>query len=124
MGMSPYPYLLSPLDLGFALLPNRVVMGSMHVNLEEVEGGFERMAAFYAERARGGVALIITGGIDVVRHQLTGGVRLHLASDRRIDRHDARLVMIGKPVTIVEVGAGRRGGAARGTPRVRFRPRR
>lgn len=60
---SPYPHLLSPLDLGFTTLPNRVLMGSMHVGLEEAENGFERMAAFYAERARGGVGLIVTGGI-------------------------------------------------------------
>ncbi|MFE0642685.1 FAD-dependent oxidoreductase [Streptomyces sp. NPDC058877] len=61
--MTPYPHLLSPLDLGFTTLPNRVIMGSMHVGLEETEHGFERMAAFYAERARGGVGLIVTGGI-------------------------------------------------------------
>ncbi|MFJ4964616.1 FAD-dependent oxidoreductase [Streptomyces sp. NPDC088729] len=61
--MSLYPTLLSPLDLGFTTLPNRVIMGSMHVGLEEAERGFERMAAFYAERARGGVGLIVTGGI-------------------------------------------------------------
>ncbi|WP_329123871.1 NADPH-dependent 2,4-dienoyl-CoA reductase [Streptomyces sp. NBC_01353] len=60
---TPYPHLLSPLDLGFTTLPNRVLMGSMHVGLEETENGFERMAAFYAERARGGVGLIVTGGI-------------------------------------------------------------
>ncbi|MFE0652594.1 FAD-dependent oxidoreductase [Streptomyces sp. NPDC059534] len=61
--MTPYPHLLSPLDLGFTTLPNRVIMGSMHVGLEETEHGFERMAAFYAERARGGAGLIVTGGI-------------------------------------------------------------
>ncbi|MFE6933402.1 FAD-dependent oxidoreductase [Streptomyces sp. NPDC057699] len=61
--MSPYPTLLSPLDLGFTTLPNRVLMGSMHIGLEEVERGFERMAAFYAARARGGVGLMVTGGI-------------------------------------------------------------
>ncbi|WP_431683411.1 FAD-dependent oxidoreductase [Kitasatospora sp. KL5] len=61
--MTAYPHLLSPLDLGFTTLPNRVVMGSMHVGLEEAPNGFERMAAFYAERARGGVGLIVTGGI-------------------------------------------------------------
>ena len=61
--MTAYPNLLSPLDLGFVTLPNRVLMGSMHVGLEEAPGGFERMAAFYAERARGGVGLIVTGGI-------------------------------------------------------------
>ncbi|MEV0966130.1 NADPH-dependent 2,4-dienoyl-CoA reductase [Streptomyces sp. NPDC049910] len=63
MTPTPYPHLLSPLDLGFTTLPNRVLMGSMHIGLEEAENGFERMAAFYAERARGGVGLIVTGGI-------------------------------------------------------------
>ena len=61
--MSTYPHLLAPLDLGFTTLKNRVLMGSMHVGLEEAENGFTRMAAFYAERARGGVGLIVTGGI-------------------------------------------------------------
>ncbi|MFF7331288.1 FAD-dependent oxidoreductase [Streptomyces sp. NPDC090306] len=61
--MSRYPHLLSPLDLGFTTLPNRVLMGSMHVGLEEAENGFARMAEFYAARARGGVGLIVTGGI-------------------------------------------------------------
>lgn len=63
MSPTPYPHLLSPLDLGFTTLPNRVLMGSMHIGLEEAERGFERMAAFYAARARGGVGLIVTGGI-------------------------------------------------------------
>ena len=61
--MTAYPHLSSPLDLGHLTLPNRVVMGSMHVGLEEAPDGFARMAAFYAERARGGVGLIVTGGI-------------------------------------------------------------
>ena len=61
--MATYPNLFRPLDLGFTTLPNRFLMGSMHVGLEEAEGGFERMAAFYAERVRGGVGLIVTGGI-------------------------------------------------------------
>ena len=61
--MSIYPHLFTPLDLGFTTLKNRVIMGSMHVGLEEVPRGHERMAAFYAERARGGVGLIVTGGI-------------------------------------------------------------
>ena len=61
--MTTYPHLLAPLDLGFTTLKNRVLMGSMHVGLEEAPQGFERMAAFYAERARGGVGLIVTGGI-------------------------------------------------------------
>ncbi|UUS58873.1 MULTISPECIES: NADPH-dependent 2,4-dienoyl-CoA reductase [unclassified Acinetobacter] len=62
--MSNYPNLLAPLDLGFTTLKNRVLMGSMHIGLEEAPGGYERMAAFYAERAKGGVGLIVTGGIS------------------------------------------------------------
>ena len=61
--MNVYPNMLKPLDLGFTTLKNRVLMGSMHVGLEEVPNGFARMAAFYAERARGDVGLIVTGGI-------------------------------------------------------------
>jgi 2,4-dienoyl-CoA reductase (NADPH2) len=60
---SPFPHLLAPLDLGFTTLANRVLMGSMHTGLEEAPDGYERMAAFYAERAKGGVGLIVTGGI-------------------------------------------------------------
>ncbi|MFZ0160214.1 MAG: NADPH-dependent 2,4-dienoyl-CoA reductase [Kineosporiaceae bacterium] len=85
--MSPYPHLLSPLDLGFAVLPNRVVMGSMHVNLEEVEGGFERMAAYYAERARGGVALIITGGIAPNEEGRPWQAGAKLTTPEEADRH-------------------------------------
>ena len=61
--MTTYPHMLQPLDLGFTTLRNRVIMGSMHVGLEEAKDGFKRMAAFYAERAAGGVGLIVTGGI-------------------------------------------------------------
>lgn len=58
-----YPSLFAPLDLGFTTLKNRVLMGSMHTGLEEYPDGAERLAAFYAERARHGVALIVSGGI-------------------------------------------------------------
>jgi len=61
--MPSYPLLLSPLDLGFTTLKNRVVMGSMHTGLEEANNGYARLARFYAERARGGVGLIVSGGI-------------------------------------------------------------
>ncbi|MHC5170874.1 NADPH-dependent 2,4-dienoyl-CoA reductase [Acinetobacter johnsonii] len=76
--MSNYLHLLAPLDLGFTTLKNRVLMGSMHVGLEEVEGGYDRMAAFYAERAAGGVGLIVTGGISPNDHGVTfhGGSKL------------------------------------------------
>jgi 2,4-dienoyl-CoA reductase (NADPH2) len=76
--LAAYPHLLSPLDLGFAVLPNRVLMGSMHVGLEERDDGFERMAAFYAARARGGAALIVTGGVspDERGRLFPGGAKL------------------------------------------------
>ncbi|HEN3643475.1 TPA: NADPH-dependent 2,4-dienoyl-CoA reductase [Yersinia enterocolitica] len=61
--MLAYPHLLAPLDLGFTTLKNRVLMGSMHTGLEELPDGPQRLAAFYAERAAGGVGLIVTGGI-------------------------------------------------------------
>ena len=63
-GIDRYPHLFSPLDLGFTSIKNRAIMGSMHTGLEESENGFERMAAYFAERARGGVGMIITGGIS------------------------------------------------------------
>jgi len=58
----PYPHLLRPLSLGFTTLRNRVLMGSMHTGLEDIGGAHDRMAAFYAARAKGGVGLIVTGG--------------------------------------------------------------
>jgi 2,4-dienoyl-CoA reductase (NADPH2) len=61
--MNKYPILLSELDLGFTKLKNRVLMGSMHTNLEEDKDGFNKLAAFYAERAKGDVGLIVTGGM-------------------------------------------------------------
>ncbi|AMB79999.1 NADPH-dependent 2,4-dienoyl-CoA reductase [Pseudomonas fragi] len=63
MTASHYPHLMAPLDLGFTTLRNRSLMGSMHTGLEEKPGGFERMAAYFAERAKGGVGLMVTGGI-------------------------------------------------------------
>ncbi|WP_301100460.1 NADPH-dependent 2,4-dienoyl-CoA reductase [Propionivibrio sp.] len=64
MTLDAYPHLLAPLDLGFTTLKNRVLMGSMHTGLEEAPDGFPRLAAFFAERARGGVGLIVTGGFS------------------------------------------------------------
>ncbi|KRE43920.1 NADPH-dependent 2,4-dienoyl-CoA reductase [Knoellia sp. Soil729] len=62
--MTAYPHLLAPLDLGHVTLPNRVVMGSMHTGLEDHARDFPKLAAFFAERARGGASLIITGGFS------------------------------------------------------------
>ena len=60
---TPYPHLLSPLDLGHVTLPNRVLMGSMHTGLEDHARDYDKLAAYFAERARGGVGLMVTGGI-------------------------------------------------------------
>ena len=84
--MSNFPHLLSPLDLGHVTLPNRVLMGSMHTNLEET-GDWNRVAEFYAERARGGVGLMVTGGMAPNRE---GGVfpgAAGLFSNEDIDNH-------------------------------------
>ena len=59
-GHSKFHRLFEPLDLGFTTIKNRAIMGSMHTGLEELPDGFERMAAYYAERAAGGVGMIIT----------------------------------------------------------------
>ena len=64
MTTTAYPNLLAPLDLGFTQLANRVLMGSMHTGLEEERGGFAKLAAFYQARAKGGVGLIVTGGVS------------------------------------------------------------
>lgn len=65
MTTAAFPHLFSPLRLGSLTLKNRVLMGSMHTGLEDLPGGFERLAAFYAARARGGVSLIVTGGFGI-----------------------------------------------------------
>ncbi len=64
---SPYPHLFAPLQVAGHTLPNRILMGSMHTCLEEAEGGMPRLAAFYAERARHGCALMVTGGFSPTR---------------------------------------------------------
>ena len=85
--MTAYPRMLAPLDLGFTTLKNRVLMGSMHVGLEEAKDGFARMAAFYAERARGGVGLIVTGGIapNDRGRPMPGGARM--TTQEEADKH-------------------------------------
>lgn len=61
--MTKYTHIFEPLDLGFTTLKNRIIMGSMHTGLEEKKNGLEKIAAYYAERAKGGVGLIVSGGI-------------------------------------------------------------
>ena len=86
-GFAKYPHLLEPLDLGFTKLRNRTLMGSMHTGLEEAKNGFERLAEFYAERARGGAGLIVTGGIGP---NPEGGVfqgAAKMTNDEEVEKH-------------------------------------
>ncbi|MGB1289549.1 MAG: FAD-dependent oxidoreductase [Porticoccaceae bacterium] len=82
-----YPNLLSPVDLGFIQLKNRVLMGSMHTGLEESKDGHIRMAAFFAERARGGVGLIVTGGIGPNSEGGTHSATKNLRTQQDIKDH-------------------------------------
>jgi 2,4-dienoyl-CoA reductase (NADPH2) len=82
-----YPHLFCPLDLGFTTLPNRVLMGSMHTGLEETKNGFERMAAYFAERARGGVGLIVTGGIAPNRQGWVAPFAARMANGSHVAEH-------------------------------------
>ncbi|CAN5797898.1 NADPH-dependent 2,4-dienoyl-CoA reductase [soil metagenome] len=85
--MTPYPNLLSPLDLGFTTLRNRVVMGSMHTGLEDRARDTDRLAEYFAERARGGVGLIITGGYAPNRTGWLLPLAAQLVSDSEARRH-------------------------------------
>lgn len=82
-----YPHLFSPLDLGFTTLKNRVLMGSMHTGLEEAPGGFSRLAVYYAERVRGGAALIVTGGVSPNAAGRTTDGAAKLNTDAEMSRH-------------------------------------
>jgi 2,4-dienoyl-CoA reductase (NADPH2) len=91
--INPYSHLLTPLDLGFTTLRNRVVMGSMHTGLEDGRKHFPAMAAFYAERARGGVGLIVTGGfapnLEGWAKPFAGTLATHAAARRHREVTDA-----------------------------------
>jgi 2,4-dienoyl-CoA reductase (NADPH2) len=82
-----YPLLFCPLDLGFVTLPNRILMGSMHTGLETRADGIERLAAFYAERARGGAALIVTGGFSPNDAGNLGPHRAQFSTEADRERH-------------------------------------
>ena len=84
--MVDYPHLFAPLDLGFDTLPNRVLMGSMHTGLEET-GDFERVAAFYGARARGGVGLMVTGGMAPNREGAVMPGAAGLFTDQDVANH-------------------------------------
>lgn len=86
-GMAKYSHLLAPLDLGFTTLRNRTLMGSMHTGLEESPNGFHRMAAYFAERARGGVGLIVTGGIAPNKEGAVGPGASKMDSEKEVEEH-------------------------------------
>ena len=81
-----YPHLFAPLDLGFTQLKNRALMGSMHTALEEAPDASVRLAAYFAERARGGVGMIITGGFSP---NTEGGLGAKLSTPAEADEHRA-----------------------------------
>ena len=82
-----YPHIFEPLDLGFTTLKNRILMGSMHTGLEEEKNGLERISAYYAERAKGGVGLIITGGISPNIQGWTGPFSARMSSKKHAIQH-------------------------------------
>ncbi len=100
---SPYPHLLEPLDLGFTTIRNRMLMGSMHTGLEDIPDSHERMAAFYGERAAGGIGLIVTGGFMPSKFCLpegaepvfkqTGQVEKHRQITDAVHKHDSKICL-------------------------------
>ncbi|MBT4774870.1 MAG: NADPH-dependent 2,4-dienoyl-CoA reductase [Crocinitomicaceae bacterium] len=82
-----YPNLFRPLDLGFTILKNRTLMGSMHTGLEETRNGHKKMAAYFAERAKGGVALMVTGGISPDRAGWVAPFSSKLTSKKEANKH-------------------------------------
>lgn len=84
---SKFPKLLEPLDLGFTTIRNRVLMGSMHTGLEEAKNGYERMAAYFGERAKGGAGLIVTGGIAPNKAGMVGPFSSTMTNKRTAEKH-------------------------------------
>ena len=84
---TPYPHLLEPLDLGFTTLKNRALMGSMHTGLEDRARDFPKLAAYFAERARGGVGLMVTGGFAPNREGWLSPFGSKLSSSREVKKH-------------------------------------
>ncbi|MFT6795415.1 MAG: 2,4-dienoyl-CoA reductase (NADPH2) [Maribacter sp.] len=85
--MTKYPHIFEPLDLGFTTLKNRILMGSMHTGLEEEKNGLEKIATYYAERAEGGVGLIVSGGIAPNVQGWTGPFSARMSSKKHAKHH-------------------------------------
>jgi 2,4-dienoyl-CoA reductase (NADPH2) len=133
MTNTAYPHLLAPLDLGFTTLKNRVIMGSMHTGLEDRFYNYGKLAAFYRERARGGVGLIVTGGISPNRQGwlLPFGGTMNFIGDVANHRRVTRAVHAeGGKIVMQILHAGRYGyqplvvsASAVKSPISRFKPR-
>lgn len=94
--MTPYPHLLSPLPVGRITLPNRMVMGAMHTRLETLDHAQERLAAFYAARAQGGIGLILTGGYSPTPEGVMDETGLVLNSPDQLPKHTAITSAVAK----------------------------
>lgn len=87
MSQEKYPHIFQPLDLGITVLKNRILMGSMHTGLEEEPNGYQRMAEYFAERVRGGVGLIVTGGFGPDSYSATHEDTQLLNSEEAVAKH-------------------------------------
>lgn len=85
--MTKYKHIFEPLDLGFTTLKNRILMGSMHTGLEEEKNGIDRIAQYYGERAKGGVGLIVTGGIAPNRQGWTAPFSARMSTKKHAESH-------------------------------------
>ncbi|HWL87868.1 MAG TPA: NADPH-dependent 2,4-dienoyl-CoA reductase [Polyangiaceae bacterium] len=108
--VSPYPHLLAPLDLGFTTIRNRVLMGSMHVGFEDRASRFERLAAYFAARARGGVGIMVTGGFAPNREGWLFPFASKLSSRAEISPHRTLTLAVhdeGSKICLQILHAGR-----------------
>ena len=87
--MTKYKHIFQPLDLGFTILKNRILMGSMHTGLEEEKNGIKKIAKYYGERAKGGVGLIVTGGIAPNRQGWTAPFSARMTTKKHAESHKA-----------------------------------
>ncbi|APQ19038.1 NADPH-dependent 2,4-dienoyl-CoA reductase [Maribacter hydrothermalis] len=85
--MTKYKHIFEPIDLGFTTLKNRILMGSMHTGLEEEKNGFDKIATYYADRAKGGVGLIVTGGIAPNVQGWTGPFSARMSTKKHAKHH-------------------------------------
>ena len=93
---APFPHLLAPLDLGFTKIDNRTLMGSMHTGLEEEKNGWAKLAAFYEERAKGGVGIIVTGGVSPNKRGRVSPFGSELSNFLHVKKHKAVTAAVHK----------------------------